>query len=98
MISNLLRTRAALFFGKSNLVATKLEQDILRRFTSQPVAHWFYLVLFACSAGALIAILQRQDINYDQANYHAYVGFAFLNGRSFTDVVPGSIVSYLNPA
>jgi Glycosyltransferase family 87 len=58
---------------------------------------WFRVAVIGCFAGALAAILLKQDINYDQGNYHYYAGFAFLYGRNFVDAVPGSIVSYLNP-
>lgn len=51
----------------------------------------------AALAGALYAYYAGEDINWDWQNYHEYGGFALLNGRFDSDVVPGGFQSFLNP-
>lgn len=55
------------------------------------------VVASAALAGALYAYYAGEDINWDWQNYHEYGGFALLNGRFDSDVVPGGFQSFLNP-
>lgn len=48
-------------------------------------------------AGALIAYLLKQDLNWDLLNYHWYNPWAFLHHRLLYDIQPAGGGSYLNP-
>ena len=53
------------------------------------------LCIAACAAYAIYA---GQDGCWDQRNYHIYVVHAWLTGRTFSDVAPAQIQTWLNPA
>lgn len=38
-----------------------------------------------------------QDVNFDLLNYHYYVGYAFLHGRTFSDLAPAGSQSFQPP-
>ena len=38
-----------------------------------------------------------QDVNFDYFNYHSYDGWAFLQGRTFSDIFPGGSQTLVNP-
>ena len=38
-----------------------------------------------------------QDLNFDLLNYHYYAGYAFLHGRTFSDLAPAGSQSFLPP-
>ncbi|WP_143217424.1 glycosyltransferase family 87 protein, partial [Acetobacter sp. DsW_063] len=45
-----------------------------------------------------VSFRQKQDINYDQINYHYYVSYALIHWRYWRDIAPAQIVhTYLNP-
>ena len=48
-------------------------------------------------AGGLWSLLVGQDTNWDQRNYHIYSVHAWLTGRTFTDLAPAQIQTWLNP-
>jgi hypothetical protein len=55
-------------------------------------------VLCLCVATtAAYAVYAGQDRNWDQRNYHIYVVHAWLTGRTFTDLEPAQIQSWLPP-
>lgn len=47
--------------------------------------------------GGLYSSYISQEIYWDFAHYHYYNAWAFLNGRTFTDLAPAGIHSYFNP-
>ncbi|WP_448679306.1 hypothetical protein [Pseudomonas nicosulfuronedens] len=48
-------------------------------------------------AGVLIALAMGKDVNWDQMNYHYYLGFSADGSRLAMDLFPASLQSYLNP-
>lgn len=48
--------------------------------------------------GALAAVLQGMDNNWDFRAYHLYNGWAVLNDRLATDIAPAGAHSFFNPA
>jgi hypothetical protein len=70
-----------------------LQSDVTRRWGSPEPA---LFALATVGSGALSLFL-GQDSNYDQLNYHVYLGWAFLNDRIDVDVAPVGVASYLNP-
>src|SRR5215813_2377771 len=55
-------------------------------------------VLCACAAfTAAYAMWMGQDTNWDQKNYHFYNVYAWLSGRTFSDLAPAQIQTWLNP-
>jgi hypothetical protein len=38
-----------------------------------------------------------QDTNWDQKNYHFYTVYAWLSGRTFRDLAPGQMQTWINP-
>lgn len=48
-------------------------------------------------AGVLIALVMGKDVNWDQMNYHYYLGFSADGSRLAIDLFPASLQSYLNP-
>ena len=64
------------------------------------VAAWvcYYLAMVGLPIGCgLKAVAIGQDVNYDALNYHIYNAWAFLNGRSFTDLFPAGSQSLIDP-
>jgi hypothetical protein len=64
------------------------------------VAAWvcYYLAMVGLPVGCgLKAVAIGQDVNYDALNYHIYNAWAFLNGRSFTDLFPAGSQSLIDP-
>jgi hypothetical protein len=55
------------------------------------------VALAAALATGFVSVALGQDQNFDQLNYHYYVGYAFLHGRLQTDIVPSGIQTYLSP-
>jgi hypothetical protein len=56
----------------------------------------FLLALLVLASGGL-SLQLGQDLNFDLLNYHYYNGYAFLHGRTFTDLAPAGSQSYLPP-
>jgi len=57
-------------------------------------------VVVLCVSVALTAgyaAFAGQDTNWDQRNYHFYVVYAWLTGRTFADVAPAQVQTWLNP-
>ena len=55
-------------------------------------------VLCVCAAfTAAYAFWMGQDTNWDQKNYHFYTVHAWLSGRTFSDLAPAQIQTWLNP-
>ena len=55
-------------------------------------------VLCACAAfTAAYALWMGQDTNWDQKNYHVYAVHAWLSGRTFSDLAPAQMQTWLNP-
>jgi len=64
------------------------------------VAGWvcYYLSMVGLPIGCgLKAVAIGQDVNFDSLNYHIYDAWAFLNGRTFTDVFPAGSQSLVDP-
>lgn len=64
------------------------------------VAEWvcYYLAMIAIPIGCgEKAVSVGQDINFDSLNYHIYDAWAFLQGRSFTDLFPAGSQSLVDP-
>jgi hypothetical protein len=64
------------------------------------VAAWvcYYLAMVGLPIGCgLKAVALGQDVNYDSLNYHLYDAWAFLNGRSFSDLFPAGSQSLIDP-
>jgi hypothetical protein len=57
---------------------------------------WLALVA-AVIASATLSLAQRQDLNFDQLQYHFYLGWSLLAGRLDIDVAPAGGGTYLNP-
>jgi hypothetical protein len=56
------------------------------------------LVMFASAAfTAAYALWMGQDTNWDQRNYHVYTVHAWLRGRTFSDLAPAQLQTWLNP-
>ena len=57
------------------------------------------LALLASLVLALAALSLHlgQDVNFDLLNYHYYVGYAFLHGRTFSDLAPAGSQSFQPP-
>lgn len=55
------------------------------------------LLTILCIIGAYTAYIQGKDGTWDLANYHFYGVYAFLNGRIGFDIMPGGVISYMNP-
>lgn len=55
------------------------------------------LLTILCAIGAVIAYSQGKDGTWDLANYHSYGVYAFLKGRIGFDIMPGGVISYMNP-
>ncbi len=56
------------------------------------------LILSVTTVGSgLLALLLGQDNNFDQLNYHVYLGWSVLTGRLDLDIAPAGVGSYLNP-
>jgi hypothetical protein len=49
------------------------------------------------SAGAISALLFRQDANWDLRNYHFYNAWAFVHDRLGWDLAPAQMQTFLNP-
>ena len=45
----------------------------------------------------LKAVAIGQDVNYDSLNYHIYDAWAFLNGRTFSDLFPAGSQTLIDP-
>jgi hypothetical protein len=43
------------------------------------------------------AVVQGQDVNWDQKNYHIYAPYALLYDRSHLDIAPGQVQTWSNP-
>ena len=57
------------------------------------------LLALATLGSGLYALVLGQDANFDQLNYHVYLGWSLLANRIDLDVAPAGLVgSYLNPA
>src|SRR6266536_309704 len=55
-------------------------------------------ILCVCVAfTAAYAVWVGQDTNWDQKNYHFYTVHAWLSGRTFGDLAPAQIQTWLNP-
>ena len=54
----------------------------------------FLLFLFA---GGLFCSFQQQEIWWDFVNYHYYNAYAFVTGKTFTNIAPAGVHSYFNP-
>lgn len=54
------------------------------------------IVLVPCLA-ILWTLAVGKDVNFDQLNYHFYLGFSFFHDRLQQDFMPASGQSYLNP-
>jgi hypothetical protein len=73
--------------------------DHASRWSKSGVLEYVYLALlpiFPMGCG-LWSIYIGQDANFDYFNYHSYDAWAFLQGRTFTDVFPGGTQSLVNP-
>lgn len=57
----------------------------------------FLILCILFVIGAIICFIQGQDATWDFANYHYYGPWAFLNNRIGFDIMPGGIISYINP-
>ena len=55
------------------------------------------LLVLAMAAAGVIAVLMRQDANWDLKNYHFYNAWAFVHGRMGWDLAPAQLQTYLNP-
>lgn len=53
--------------------------------------------LAAALACGLAALFLGQDANWDLRNYHLYIPYAFLHGRSGWDVAPAQVANFYNP-
>ena len=66
------------------------------RMSKQRLADGAAFVLAALGSGAL-ALRLGQDANFDQAQYHIYLGWSLLADRLGRDIAPAGLGSYLNP-
>lgn len=55
------------------------------------------ILFYALIAFGLFSLALGKDVNWDLANYHYYVPYAFLHHRIGVDYWPSSNVTYLNP-
>jgi len=63
-----------------------------------PVRRETLAVALVCVlGGAAWAFVRGQDLNYDQLNYHTYTSYAWLTGRTLTDLAAAQIQTWLNP-
>jgi hypothetical protein len=60
------------------------------------LAYYVLLPVFPAGCG-LWSIYVGQDVNFDYFNYHSYDAWAFLQGRTFSDVFPGGTQSLVSP-
>ena len=57
-----------------------------------------WILLCACLAGGIAALLAGFVPDWDLLNYHLYNPHALLTGRHAIDVAPGQLQTFLNPA
>lgn len=57
---------------------------------------WLFLLLAPLAHGAL-TLAFGMDANWDLRNYHWYNGYALLNGRIDTDLLPAQMPTFYNP-
>jgi Protein of unknown function (DUF2029). len=69
----------------ATVAATNGERSYRRAFV------WLPLLL------GLVSLALGQDDNWDLRNYHLYNAYAWLHGRSQTDLAPAGLQSYFNP-
>src|SRR6266567_8549568 len=55
------------------------------------------LIASMLAAGAISALLLRQDANWDLRNYHFYNAWAFVHGRLGWDLAPANLQTFHNP-
>lgn len=58
---------------------------------------YILVMLFLSVCFGLYSVHLGIDSENDSYNYHFYNGFAFINGRTFTDLAPAGLHSYFNP-
>ncbi len=55
------------------------------------------LLALAMLGSGAFALRLGQDFNFDQAQYHLYLGWSLVDGRLDRDIAPAGIGSYFNP-
>lgn len=68
-----------------------------RRFAFDTRGNVLRAVLAVAALGAVVALLQGQDANWDLRNYHLHNGYAWLHGRLALDLAPAQMQSYFSP-
>ena len=64
---------------------------------SRWLPQWLSLLAVMIVAGAISALLFRQDANWDLRNYHFYNPWAFVQGRLGWDLAPAQLQTFHNP-
>lgn len=80
---------------------TRLKRAAISGRREVPRSRWAEPLLVLCIsvvAAAAYAMYAGQDWCWDQRNYHIYNVYAWLHGRVATDLAPGQIQTWLNPA
>jgi hypothetical protein len=76
----------------------RLTRGVLREAALVTELVFYYLAMLAIPIGCgEKAVSVGQDINFDSLNYHVYDAWAFLQGRTFTDVFPAGAQSLVDP-
>jgi hypothetical protein len=57
----------------------------------------FFILCVCVVFTTAYALWVGQDASWDQKNYYFYSVYAWLRGRTFSDVAPGQITTWLNP-